>query len=128
MSVFTPEEYEAHLTVATGGLNVARLEVLMDEQQERVHALVAEVVPLDLLAWNTVSQLENVLAKQWPYLHASASALPERLELAGKEISLAAILHRPVSSTEIEQIFQIDDEGVRVRLMDLRRNLARLFE
>lgn len=127
MSVFAPEEYEAHLTVATGGLKVARLEVLTIRDQERVQALVAEVVPFDLLAWNSVSQLEDDLALHWPHLHTSDTALPERLELAGKEVSLANVLRREMGPREISEIFRIDDEAVRVRLIDLRRDLHRLF-
>lgn len=127
MSVFTPEEYEAHLTVATGGLKVARLQVLTAEHQERVQALVAEVVPFHLLAWNSVPELDDELALHWPHLHASDTALPERLELAGKEVSLASVLRRELGANEISDIFKIDDEAVRTRLMDLRRHLQSLF-
>jgi hypothetical protein len=89
--------------------------------------LVQQVVPVELLAWTSETDLHAQLQTRWPYLRAGAPALPERLELTSKEVSLAALLHRPLGPTEIEEIFQIDDEAVRVRVAALRRNIDTLL-
>jgi hypothetical protein len=127
MSVFAPEEYRAHLLVATDGLPVAQVEVGEVEGQERVRALVAAVVPFELHAWESEIDLQLALGEEWRHLRRGAPALEERLDLAGREVSLAHLLHRQIPTREISEIFCLDDESVRLRLAAFRFHLNRLF-
>lgn len=126
MSAFAPEEYQAHLIVATDGLTVSQVEIVERAEQERIHALVADVVPLDLLAWQSESQLRQILAAEWPHLRATDPVIIDRLELARGERSFAELSRQPLTPAFAE-IFQIDDEAVRLRLGRFRRNINQLF-
>ncbi len=129
MSALTPEEYQAHLSVATVGLPVIQVDVVDERGVERVHAVVAEVVRLNLPSWKTQEELRALLAEDWPHLRSDATALPERLEIARRTAGLAELLQQSQSlAHQVNEAFKVDDEEVRIRLGNMRTNLLRLLE